>query len=336
MIYLPFQKRTFYIGLGLALLAALLLCTVLAARNHGETTRWAVLNHTLHFGATTVALDQISMVNYGDSQRFYLPLNFLHKFPFSHIIWSFPDKIENGIYGLVYFYGPFRVEPSRSLVTISAEIRYLPGAGVPDLAFSLEGCQDARRGFTEKASNAIFSDVLTGHVPWTQERFVLTITDRKTGMSQRAIIQPAKWKTVQYTFGDLRAPSPPTISPQDTVVSGFLTYFEINKIYNRVQTTKWKDYIVPQVKDTFPWHRMVVRQGGKTIGPSIGLCTWEGPHMGFENVYSYELRYFEESATRPFARQKLYFVRWDDTWKVLDVDPLRREIHKDVLNANRS
>jgi len=180
-------------------------------------------------------------------------------------------------------------------------------------------------------SNAIFSDVLTGHVPWTQERFVLTVTDRKTGMSQKAIIQPAKWRIERYKFGDRWAPRPPTIFPQDTVVSGFLTYFikyfdpEINKIYNRVQTPKWKDYIVPQVKDTFPWHRMVVRHRGKLIDPSTGLCAWEGPRLGFENVYSYELQYFEESATRPFARQKLYFVRWNDTWKVLDVDTLRRE-----------
>lgn len=324
-IYLPFKKRTFYISLSSALLAVLLFCTVLAARNHGETARWAVLNHTLHFGTTTVTLNQISMVNYGDSQLFYLPLNFLHKFPFSHIIWSFPDKIENGIYGLVYFYGPFRADPTRSRVTLSAEIRYPPEAGVPDLAFSMEGCKDARRGFAEKASNAVFSNVLTGHVPWTQERFVVTITDRKAGMSQRAIIQPSKWKTAQYKFGDLRAPSPPSIYPQDTVVSGFLTHFEMNKIYNRVQPTKWKDYLVPQVKDTFPWQRMIVRQDGKAVAPSTDLCAWEGPRLGYENVYSYELLYFGNSVKRPFARQKLYFVRLGDTWKVLDVDPLKWE-----------
>jgi len=102
----------------LVLLVVLTLLTWLAARSHGETAKWAALNHTLRFGTTTVTLDLISMVNYGYSQRFYLPLNFLHKYPFSHIIWSFPDRIEDGIYGLVYFYGPFRVEPARSLVTI--------------------------------------------------------------------------------------------------------------------------------------------------------------------------------------------------------------------------
>jgi len=89
---------------------------------------------------------------------------------------------------------------------------------------------------------------------------------------------------------------------------------------------EWKDCLVPDVKDTFPWRRMVVSQRGKKVlCPSPKRFTWEGSRPGFESVYSYELQYWEEFATRLFARQKLYFVRWDDTWKVLDVDPLQRE-----------
>jgi len=174
------KRRTAIFGLGVALLVVLTLWTRQAARSHEETARWAVMNQTLRFGATMVVLNQVSVVNYGPFRRFYI------RFPFSHMIEGLRDSIRDGIKALVYFYGPCPVTPAQSRVTISAEIRYVPEAGTPDLAFSLEGCQDARPGFPQEGTNVIFQDVLTGHIPWKQERFVLTITDRKTGIRQQS------------------------------------------------------------------------------------------------------------------------------------------------------
>ena len=272
------------------------------------------MNQTLRFGTTTVVVHQVSVVNYGPFRRFYV------RYPFSHLIWALSDRIQNSVEGLLYFYGPFPVTPSQSRVTISAEIRYVPEAGTPDLAFSLEGCQDASPDVSVEGTNVIFQDVLTGHIPWTQERFVLTITDRKTGISQTAILRPAKWKTARYKFGDLGAPKPPEAYP---VLSDFFNPF--SKFLYEGGHMEWKNCLIPDVKDTFPWRRMEVKHKGKVIVPGRKLYTWEGSRPGFENVYYYELQYWEELAMRPFARQKLYFVRWDDTWKVLDVDPLQRE-----------
>lgn len=120
---------------------------------------------------------------------------------------------------------------------------------------------------------------------------------------------------------------PSEYCPVDPILVNFLESFEINMIYHgdKKNSPNWQNYIVPGARDTFPWRRLCLKQDGEILHLSTtGICRWEGSRPGFERVYSYPIIYLDSKGNDLLLRQKLYFIRWKDSWRVLDVNPALR------------
>ena len=288
---------------------------------HDEIARWVILNEQVKLGTTTIIINQLDVINFDPSKQGRLGG------PFPHLL-EYTPRFRDFLNTLMYFYIPCPVNPDRSRVRVSAEILFDSQYGPPALNFSLQNSRENKPGHSLQGENVIFSEIVTGYIDWNQKDFLLTITDQGTGQQQSIYLKPKEWKEKHYSYGNLAPPMPPSeYCPVDPILVSFLESFEINMIYHedKKNLPDWQNYIVPEVRNTFPWRRLYREQDGEILHLSTtGICRWEGSRPGFKRVYSYPIIYLDSKGNDLLLRQKLYFVRWKDSWRVLDVNPAQR------------
>lgn len=285
--------------------------------NHTEAARWVPLNDSIYLGETKLIISQVALINFNPAIQGRLTGCLPHLLEFAP---SLRDTLDR----LLYYLKPSPVTPGQSEITISVQILFRPEDGRPNLAFILNKKQSNSPSYPEWGEGVVFENISFTGVDWNQNDFLLTIRDRTTGKEQSMHIQPVGWKLKKYHFGDPAAPFPPGGVPMDTIITGFLVDFQIDFLYRGGEYQEWKNYLIPGVRETFPSNRMRVWRNGEQLVPDmIGVCSWEGSLFGFDCVYAYTLAYFDSQARDSMLRQKLYFVRWQDSWRVVDVGPVQ-------------
>lgn len=83
-------------------------------------------------------------------------------------------------------------------------------------------------------------------------------------------------------------------------------------------------YIHIKCKETFPWENFDHQYFNEA---QPGVEYYVGNYLGFENVFSMNLLYFEpgkqvRSLDECFARQTIYFIDNLGRWKIIDAKPI--------------
>ena len=143
----------------------------------------------------------------------------------------------------------------------------------------------------------------------------LTIYDTTTKITRTIGIYP-KWDTHRYSFFE-KKPYYHMFEPETTV----------NKFAEQIKKNDREaaqQYILEEKIETFPWKR-VQHTLWKTAPPHM-YAYYETTYAGYENVYSCQVEYIAGSGeeAKVVARQALYLVMKDSSWKIIDASELSK------------
>lgn len=126
-----------------------------------------------------------------------------------------------------------------------------------------------------------------------------------------------EWRYHAYSFFEERPINYP-FEPEIT----------ITRFFNLLKDNKKElaaSYIHFKRKETFPWENFNHEHFQEGCP---GTVYYVGDYLGFKNVFSFDLLYFEpgkrvRSLDECFARQTIYFVDDLGVWKIIDAEPIK-------------
>ncbi len=143
----------------------------------------------------------------------------------------------------------------------------------------------------------------------------LTVYDTTTKITRTIGIYP-KWDTHRYSFFE-KKPYYHMFEPE-TTVNKFVEQLKKN------DQAAAEQYIAEEKRETFPWKR--VQHSLWTTAPPHMYACYENSYSNFENVYSCQVEFTagsDEDAS-VVARQVLYLVMREGSWKIIDASVLSK------------
>ncbi|MEA1960398.1 MAG: hypothetical protein U9N81_03750 [Bacillota bacterium] len=150
-------------------------------------------------------------------------------------------------------------------------------------------------------------------IPLETKNIEISIKDNTTGISKIIQVHPI-WESNNFSFFDRK--------PDDLDFAAEITADKFTKLVQENNEEKAEQLVLADLRATFPWQKLQHKYWN--IGRTDDYMVYESNSSGFENVYSYNIEYKAGVSydSEVKARQKIFLIYHQGTWKVIDVSPV--------------